>query len=547
MHTFHAHSRDYSDWSIEPPLPQKIDPIQHGLLDGDTFDGELEQVDSHWRKKSYICGVLLIQGNKTFGKTKNGRIYYQCIPNDKALPIFLVPYDIKIGFNKNPANKYVTFVFDHWKEKHPKGLLKETLGDVDDYETFCQYQLWCRDLISSHSKWTRDIKNYFKQKTEEEFFREIPELEDKTNDLVYSIDPKGSTDLDDAFHIEEIDNVKIKITIHIANVFLILQHLNMLQRLSERVATVYLPHTKYTMLPEILSENICSLLENKTRASFAMEVIYDQQKNELDLSTLRFYSAKIKVRKNWDYNDPALQTHKDYILLKDVTNRLQNNESEPDSHDVVAYWMLFMNKQCAKTLHQHKTGIFRTVTLDKENTVCPDPVMKEKVFLWNQMNSQYIPFTDSMNSRHDLLDVEHYTHMTSPIRRLVDLLNQAYFYRDIFGQHIDNAFLKNMDTETTMKNIHQGTKSIKKVQSDCELIYLCKFDQTVMNEQQRGYIFDVQTDNQSGIYTYSVYILNKICIFRTHQDHELYKTYPFRLFLFDRENSGYRKVRLELV
>ena len=87
--------------------------------------------------------------------------------------------------------------------------------------------------------------------------------------------------------------------------------------------------------------------------------------------------------------------------MKEVTNRLQNNESEPDSHDVVAYWMLFMNKQCAKTLHQHKTGIFRTVTLDKENTVCPDPAMKEKVFLWNQMNSQYIPFTDSMNSRHE--------------------------------------------------------------------------------------------------------------------------------------------------
>ena len=544
MHTFHAHSRDYSDWSIEPPLPQKIDPTQHGLLDGDTFDRTLKHIDSYWRKKSYICGVLLIQGNKTFGKTKNGRMYYQCIPNDKALPIFLVPYDMKIGFNKNPANKYVTFVFDHWKEKHPKGLLKETLGDVDDYETFCQYQLWCRELVSSHSKWGRDIKNYFKQKTEEEFFREIPELEDKTEDHVYSIDPKGSTDLDDAFHIQKIHDDTVKITIHIANVFLILQHFNMLQRLSERVATVYLPHTKYTMLPEILSENICSLLENKTRASFAMEVVYNQHKNELDFSTLRFYSAKIKVRKNWDYNDPALQRDKDYNLLKDITNKLQNNESEPDSHDVVAYWMLFMNKQCAKTLHQHKTGIFRAVTLEKESTMCPDPTMKEKVFLWNQMNSQYIPFADSMNSRHDLLDVDHYTHMTSPIRRLVDLLNQAYFYRDIFHCTIDNEVLNHM--ESTMQRVNQRTKSIKKVQSDCELLHLCKFDEHVMNEKQHGYIFDVQRDNQSGIYTYSVYILNKICLFRSQQHHELYKTYLFRLFLFDRENSGYRKVRIEM-
>ena len=106
---------------------------------------------------------------------------------------------------------------------------------------------------------------------------------------------------------------------------------------------------------------------------------------------------------------------------------------------------------------------------------------------------------------------------------------------------------QDMDTETTLKNIHLQTKSIKKVQSDCELLHLCKFDEHVMNEQQKGYIFDVQTDNQSGIYIYSVYILNKICVFRSEQHMELYKTYSFRLFLFERENSGHRKVRLELV
>ena len=32
---------------------------------------------------------------------KNGKLLYRVIPDDKHLPYFLVPYDLKIGFNKN--------------------------------------------------------------------------------------------------------------------------------------------------------------------------------------------------------------------------------------------------------------------------------------------------------------------------------------------------------------------------------------------------------------------------------------------------------------
>ena len=126
-HKFISKSRDYSEWNIEPSID--IHPIEHKLLNNDVFHIENDQVviiDSPIRTYQFHAGVLILQGNKTFGKDKKGRMYYKCIPNDKSLPIFLVPYELRIGFNKNHLNKYVLFSFSNWDGKHPMGLLKES-------------------------------------------------------------------------------------------------------------------------------------------------------------------------------------------------------------------------------------------------------------------------------------------------------------------------------------------------------------------------------------------------------------------------------------
>ena len=59
--------------------------------------------------KVKLEGVLLLEGNKTYGRTPNKkRLYYRCIPNNKNYPVFLVPYDVKLGFSKHQQNKYPT-------------------------------------------------------------------------------------------------------------------------------------------------------------------------------------------------------------------------------------------------------------------------------------------------------------------------------------------------------------------------------------------------------------------------------------------------------
>jgi len=100
-------------------IASKTDPAKYKLFTKDiiTIENNETEIKIHIiaspvRNCEYIAGILLLENNKTFGRTENKkRLLYKCIPDDKHLPAFLVPYDIKIGFNKVYQNKYVILQF----------------------------------------------------------------------------------------------------------------------------------------------------------------------------------------------------------------------------------------------------------------------------------------------------------------------------------------------------------------------------------------------------------------------------------------------------
>ena len=127
----------YSDWEYkvegssipleEFPTPLR-NPIHDKLLNNDllSYDNNLRKyviVHSPMRTAKYLAGVIILEYNQTFGRTKNRkRLLYKCIPDDKHLPHFLVPYDIVIDFSKSYSNKYVLFKYQEWDDKHPIGV-----------------------------------------------------------------------------------------------------------------------------------------------------------------------------------------------------------------------------------------------------------------------------------------------------------------------------------------------------------------------------------------------------------------------------------------
>ena len=106
-------NRKYTEWIWREIGTNKIinnnnlDPLK---LKTKLFNGDIVEENGDLRYSKYhstqtqtqITGTLLLSG-KTYGRDKNNhkRLLYICIPADKILPLFLIPYEEKnINFNK---------------------------------------------------------------------------------------------------------------------------------------------------------------------------------------------------------------------------------------------------------------------------------------------------------------------------------------------------------------------------------------------------------------------------------------------------------------
>jgi len=150
------HDRKYTSWSYTPEEGfenchkdeiEKITPMKHfskDILLYDPSSNTIETFFSHIRSGTPLAGILVLEGNRTYGRSK--KLLYKVIPDDNHLPVFLVPYDPPIGFSKVFKNKYVVFKFEHWNEEHPHGSLLSTIGETNSLESFYEYQLYCKSL-----------------------------------------------------------------------------------------------------------------------------------------------------------------------------------------------------------------------------------------------------------------------------------------------------------------------------------------------------------------------------------------------------------------
>ena len=292
--------------SIEPersnPKLNALSIETHKLFSNDVLDQTGDLIYSYIRSGELIPGVLLLNGNRTYGKNETGkRPLYKCIPDNRELPAFLIPYDLKLGFSKDIKNKYVIFKYDDWDDKHPRGIIEETLGDVNELSVYYEYKLHCRNIHDSISKFTSKTRELLKHK--QDLYDSVVSntkfaVEKRLDVPVFSIDPSGCTDIDDAFSIKEELGV-YKISIYIANVFVWMDTLGLWDQIDTRVSTIYLPDKRRTMLPTILSENLCSLLEKQNRIAFCMDVYVDSVGK--NIREPEYKNVEIKVHSNLSY------------------------------------------------------------------------------------------------------------------------------------------------------------------------------------------------------------------------------------------------------
>ena len=222
-----------------------------------------------------------------------------------------------------------------------------------------------------------------------------------------------------------------------------------------------------------------------------------------------------------------------------------------------------MNYQCAMELLKHNTGIFRSA-VGKSSTITsrisshailPSHLPSEVinfVKLWNSTAGQYIDGSEISNgqqTRHEILDMEAYIHITSPIRRLVDLLNMVQFQKAMnlisLSEKVNEFYGKWLND---LEYINTTMRSIRKIQIDCSLLDLCNNKPELLNKDYTGYIFD-KIVRHDGLYQYIVFLpeLKMNSRITIRENMENFDIRQFKLYLFNNEEKFKKKIRLQLL
>ena len=502
--------------------------------------------------------AILVLGSKTYGKKGSGnkvKYYYKCFPdykfckdNELATDPVLIAYKPNLKqFSKKIKNKFCIIekvddpkkpeVFGKIVETVPqKFKIFETIGSVDDFKSFCKYQMYCRDLY--RPLWKPKQFN-LKQNNIIESFK------DNRDRYVYTIDPSSSKDFDDAFSIQETDQGTV-LSIYITNVPV---WLTMLDEFSvddiNRVATTYFPGYNEPMLPRKLSEKLCSLVYDQD--SIVLTLDYNLETKQKIL-----YNSFIVVNENLEYDienysgDEESPGHKISKKLVDIVHKITGDPT--DTHSAIAYLMAFFNKHCAKVLRENNTGIFRRCSskpLEVSEEI--DPKLKEFLSYFSS-GSEY----SLEPGRHEMLNTDQYVHITSPIRRLVDLLNMIQIQKvlGIFENDLTDKFYENYVSK--LDYLNKQYKSINKIQTETKLLDLC-----LKNEQKVYTGFPISHElpkkstisgTETNLIKYTIYLpeIKMVSSVKTELHLDIYQKYQFKIYVFEDESTFRRKIKLSI-
>ena len=208
------------------------------------------------RAKTEFVGV--IQLNKNFGFV---------IPDDSKMysDIFISESELN---NAKDGDKVLAQLKD-WpsNSKNPFGKITEVLGKPGDHDTEIHSILLEYGLPY---KFKDEVENYAAKIPLEITDKEIAKRRDIRKELTFTIDPKDAKDFDDALSFKILKNGNYEIGIHIADVSHYVQENTILEDEAYlRATSVYLVDRVVPMLPEILSNNVCSLRPNEEKLTFS--------------------------------------------------------------------------------------------------------------------------------------------------------------------------------------------------------------------------------------------------------------------------------------
>ncbi|PYL18497.1 MAG: ribonuclease R [Verrucomicrobia bacterium] len=234
------------------------------------------------RSEGRVIRILERARDTIVGTLQHSRNFYYVVPDDPRLvhDVYVqVPPREKLPKAPTRGDKVVVRL-EAWESRHvnPEGDIIEVLGaatapGIDMLSIVRKY-----DLPTAFPKRVIDEANRIPQSVEP---RMVDGREDLRDQFIVTIDPDDARDFDDAIDVEKIDNEGWRLGVHIADVSAYVTPDSALDREARRRGnSVYLPDRVIPMLPERLSNGVCSLNPNVDRLTHSVFVEFDKSGRE---------------------------------------------------------------------------------------------------------------------------------------------------------------------------------------------------------------------------------------------------------------------------
>ncbi len=220
------------------------------------IEGEITNIIK--RAKSEYVGVIQIQ--------KNSNYAFVVPDSTKMYKDIFVPINKTL---KAEDGDKVLVSLEDWPENadSPYGKVTKILGKPGDHSTEIHTILAEYGLPHEFPYEVEAFANELDTSITE---TEIAKRRDMRKDLTFTIDPKDAKDFDDALSFEVLENGLYEIGIHIADVSHYVKEGTPLDdEAYERATSIYLVDRVVPMLPEVLSNNACSLRPHEEKYTFS--------------------------------------------------------------------------------------------------------------------------------------------------------------------------------------------------------------------------------------------------------------------------------------
>jgi ribonuclease R len=266
------------------------------------FEGEITNIIK--RAKSDYVGTIQIHKNYAFVVTDSTKMY-----KDIFVPINKI--------NKAEDGDKVLVLLEDWPDNadSPYGKVLKVLGKPGEHNTEIH------SILAEYGlpyEFPHEVEEFANKLDTSITKAEIAKRRDMRDILTFTIDPKDAKDFDDALSFEVLNNGLYEIGIHIADVSHYLQEGTILDdEAYERATSVYLVDRVVPMLPEVLSNNACSLRPHEEKYTF---------------SAVFQINDKAEVKNQWfgrtvTYSDARFAYEEAQAIIESKTNSIPEDVS----------------------------------------------------------------------------------------------------------------------------------------------------------------------------------------------------------------------------